>query len=168
MGSVPHVQIVSMCGSLGSASANQAALDVASDHLSWAGHTVVKVELLAEVPAFRPQLVDDPGSVVEALRTTLESCDGVLLAVPEYAGGLAGAVKNALDWLVGSASLYHRPVVVLSAGTTGGGFALEQAIRRGANMSDSALGPRNFVAATMTAVVIIAASEFGPKLCDSA
>jgi NAD(P)H-dependent FMN reductase len=67
--------------------------------------------------------------VVEALRTTLESCDGVLLAVPEYAGGLAGAVKNALDWLVGSGSLYHRPVVVLSAGTTGGGFGLEQVIR---------------------------------------
>jgi len=123
------VQIVSMCGSLGPASANQAALDVASDHLSGAGHTVVKVELLAEVPAFRPQSVDDPGSVIEALRETLESCDGVLLAAPEYAGGLAGVVKNALDWLVGSASLYHRPVVVLSAGTTGGGFALEQAIR---------------------------------------
>ena len=118
-----------MCGSLGSASANQAALDVASDHLSEAGHTVVKVELLAEVPAFRPQFVEDPGSVVQALRKTLESCDGVLLAVPEYAGGLAGVVKNALDWLVGSASLCHRPVVVLSAGTTGGGFALEQAIR---------------------------------------
>ena len=129
MGSVPHVQIVSMCGSLGSASANQAALDVASVDLSRAGHAVVKVELLAEVPAFRPQCVDDPGSVVEALRTTLEACDGVLLAVPEYAGGLAGVVKNALDWLVGSASLYHRPVVVLSAGTTGGGFALEQVIR---------------------------------------
>jgi len=118
-----------MCSSLGPASANQAALDVASDHLSWAGHTVASVELLAEVPAFRPQCVDDPGSVVEELRKMLESCDGVLLAVPEYAGGLAGVVKNALDWLVGSASLYHRPVVVLSAGTTGGAFALEQVIR---------------------------------------
>jgi NAD(P)H-dependent FMN reductase len=53
----------------------------------------------------------------------------LLLAVPEYAGGLAGVVKNALDWMVGSASLYHRPVGVLSAGTTGGVFALEQTIR---------------------------------------
>jgi NAD(P)H-dependent FMN reductase len=42
---------------------------------------------------------------------------------------LAGAVKNALDWLVGAASLYQRPVAVLSAGTTGGAFAIEQAVR---------------------------------------
>ena len=118
-----------MCGSLGSASANRAALEIAVDHLSTADHTVVPVERLAEVPAFQPQLVDDAGPEVDSLRETLESCDGVLLAVPEYAGGLAGVVKNALDWLVGSASLYHRPFVVLSAGTTGGQFALEQVIR---------------------------------------
>ena len=126
---VPRMRVVSMCGSLGSASANRAALDIAVDHLSRADHTVVPVDRLAEVPAFQPELVDDAGPEVDSLRETLESCDGVLLAVPEYAGGLAGVVKNALDWLVGSASLYHRPFVVLSAGTTGGQFALEQVIR---------------------------------------
>ena len=114
---------------LGSVSANQAALDIAGVHLTASGHAVVPVDQLADVPAFRPELVDDAGAVVNRLRETLESCDGVLLAAPEYAGGLAGVVKNALDWLVGSASLYHRPVVVLSAGTTGGVFAREQAIR---------------------------------------
>jgi NAD(P)H-dependent FMN reductase len=118
-----------MCGSLGPASANQAALDVAVGHLESSGHIVVAVDQLAEVPNFRPQLVDDAGTVVDTLRASLESCDGLLLAVPEYAGGLAGVVKNALDWMVGSASLYHRPVGVLSAGTTGGVFALEQTIR---------------------------------------
>jgi NAD(P)H-dependent FMN reductase len=34
----------------------------------------------------------------------------VLLAVPEYALGIPGAFKNALDWTVGSASLYRKPV----------------------------------------------------------
>ena len=128
-GSVTQVRVVSMCGSLGSVSANQAALDIAAAHLTASGHTVVPVEQLAEVPAFRPELVDNAGAVVNGLRETLESCDGVLLAAPEYAGGLAGVVKNALDWMVGSASMYHRPVVVLSAGTTGGVFAREQVIR---------------------------------------
>jgi len=123
------MQFVSVCGSLGSMSANQAALDVAIDHLCTVGHAVVPVEGLADVPAFRPQHVDDAGPVVNSMRRALESCDGLLLGVPEYAGGLAGLVKNALDWLVGSASLYHRPVVVLSAGTSGGEFALDQAIR---------------------------------------
>jgi chromate reductase, NAD(P)H dehydrogenase (quinone) len=47
--------------------------------------------------------------------------------VPEYAGGMAGALKNALDWLVGTGELYRKPVAVLSAGTSGGGNARRQA-----------------------------------------
>ena len=139
----------------GPASANRAALDIASDHLSRAGHTVVPVERLAEVPAFRPQCVDDAGSVVESFRETLESCDGVLLAVPEYAGGLAGVVKNALDWLVGSASLYHRPFVVLSAGTTGGGSPSSKrsarSVGRARSSSTTSASPRRAPRWTSTA-----------------
>jgi NAD(P)H-dependent FMN reductase len=41
----------------------------------------------------------------------------VLVATPEYAGAVAGAVKNAFDWLVGSGEMYRKPVAVLSAGT---------------------------------------------------
>ena len=84
---------------------------------------------LADVPMLDPDLVDDPPAAVGRLRSSLVAADGVLLAAPEYAGGLAGGVKNALDWLVGSSSLYHRPVAVLSAGTTGGEFAIEQLVR---------------------------------------
>ena len=32
--------------------------------------------------------------------------DAVWIATPEYAGGMPGALKNALDWLVGSGELY--------------------------------------------------------------
>src|SRR5205823_6061916 len=46
--------------------------------------------------------------------------DVVVVAAPEYAGALAGAVKNAFDWLVGSGELYRKPVAVVSAGTSGG------------------------------------------------
>ena len=49
--------------------------------------------------------------------------DVVLVATPEYAGGVAGAVKNAFDWLVGSGSVYRKPVGLISAGTSGGHFA---------------------------------------------
>jgi chromate reductase, NAD(P)H dehydrogenase (quinone) len=47
----------------------------------------------------------------------------VLVAAPEYAGGVAGAVKNAFDWLVGSGNLYRKPMAVISAGTSGGRYA---------------------------------------------
>ncbi|MCB9382428.1 MAG: NAD(P)H-dependent oxidoreductase [Acidimicrobiaceae bacterium] len=122
--------IVSVCGSLGAGSANRDALDVAAGRLRTTGvvHDVPHVAIAA-VPMFDPAAVDDPPPAVAELRAVLEAADGVLIAAPEYAGGLAGGIKNALDWLVGSGSLYHRPVAVLSAGTTGGGFAIEQLVR---------------------------------------
>ncbi len=84
---------------------------------------------IVDVPMLDPGAVHDPPDSVTHMRSILEAADGVLIATPEYAGGLAGGVKNALDWLVGSASLYHRPVAILSAGTTGGTFAIEQLVR---------------------------------------
>ncbi len=116
-------------GSLGPRSANAAALDVAAAHLATVGVDTRWVDHLREIPAFRPDQVEDPPPSVVALRAALEAADGVLLAAPEYAGGVAGSTKNALDWLVGSGSVHHRLVGVLSAGTTGGEFALEQLVR---------------------------------------
>jgi NAD(P)H-dependent FMN reductase len=51
------------------------------------------------------------------------AADVLVLAVPEYAGAVAGAVKNAFDWLVGSGSVYRKPIAVISAGTSGGAHA---------------------------------------------
>jgi chromate reductase, NAD(P)H dehydrogenase (quinone) len=53
----------------------------------------------------------------------------VLLAAPEYAGAIAGVVKDALDWIVGSGDLYGKPVGLLSAGTSGDVFARRDLIR---------------------------------------
>ena len=117
-----------MCGSLGHESVNRMALFRATERLSSQGIVVTDVPL-SGVPIFDPSLVDDPPSEVDRMQQLLEAADGVILAAPEYAGGLAGGMKNALDWLVGSSSLYRRPIVVLSAGTTGGEFAIEQLVR---------------------------------------
>jgi len=84
---------------------------------------------LAHVPMLNSDLVDEAPASVATMRLILERADGVLIAAPEYAGGVAGGMKNALDWLVGSSSMYHRPVVVMSVGTTGGPFAIEQLVR---------------------------------------
>jgi NAD(P)H-dependent FMN reductase len=124
------MRFVSMCGSLGSTSANRLALDLATERLTSAGATDCVVDVpLANVPMFNPDRVEEPPTEVTHMRSLVEAADGVLLAAPEYAGGLAGGMKNALDWLVGSSSLYRRPVVILSAGTTGGEFAIEQLVR---------------------------------------
>jgi len=118
-----------MCGSLGSGSTNTLALEVASAHLRNSGVADVIDVPLAHVPMLNPDLVDEAPASVATMRLILERADGVLIAAPEYAGGVAGGMKNALDWLVGSSSMYHRPVVVMSVGTTGGPFAIEQLVR---------------------------------------
>ena len=45
----------------------------------------------------------------------------MLLAVPEYTFGIPGAFKNALDWTVGSGSLYRKPVTILKISPPGRG-----------------------------------------------
>ena len=37
-----------------------------------------------------------------------------MLVTPEYAGGMPGSLKNALDWLVGTGELYEKSLVVIS------------------------------------------------------
>jgi len=37
-------------------------------------------------------------------RIRLQAADGVLISSPEYAHGVPGAMKNALDWVAGSGS----------------------------------------------------------------
>lgn len=121
--------IVTFCGSASAVSANRAALDVVARAVVARGIGVTDAGAFDDVPMFRPELVDEAPSAVARLRAGFEAADAVVLAVPEYAGGMAGWVKNALDWMVGSGSLYQRPVAVLSAGTTGGANAVEQAAR---------------------------------------
>jgi len=44
-----------------------------------------------------------------------EASDAIVIASPEYAHGVAGALKNALDWLVGSETFAGKPVVLVNA-----------------------------------------------------
>lgn len=124
----PHrtVTILTICGSLGPISANRAALDVVARTALAAGATVTTDEVLADVPPFRPELVDTPPDAVAAFRRQIAEADVVVIAAPEYAGGVGGTIKNALDWVVGSADLYGKPVGVMAAGTTGGANARAQ------------------------------------------
>ncbi|WP_167478163.1 NADPH-dependent FMN reductase [Nocardia arthritidis] len=78
-------------------------------------------EGLSELPAFSP---DDDGTAhpaVVALREQLSDADAVLLCTPEYAGTLPGSFKNLLDWTVGTAHLYEKPVTWINVAAPGRG-----------------------------------------------
>ncbi|MBV1892686.1 MAG: NAD(P)H-dependent oxidoreductase [Ilumatobacteraceae bacterium] len=118
-----------LCGSFRSESANQAVLNlIATNALKDSTYSTREICGLATLPTFRPEQVDSPPEVVADFRRQIDGVDGVIIAAPEYAAGLAGSTKNALDWLVGSSTLYRKPVAALSAGTTGGHHALHDLV----------------------------------------
>ena len=67
-------------------------------------------------PHFNPDLDIDPApESVADFRKMLKEADGVILCTPEYAFGIPGSLKNALDWTVSSGELNEKPVAVISA-----------------------------------------------------
>jgi NAD(P)H-dependent FMN reductase len=122
-------RVLLVCGSLQRTSTNRAALDIARAALSAIGVEVSAFEGLGSIPPLNPDRSDDPGEAVLTFRAQVGAADAVLIAAPEYAGAIAGVVKNALDWIVGSGDLYGKPVAVVSAGTSGGVFARKDLVR---------------------------------------
>jgi NAD(P)H-dependent FMN reductase/RimJ/RimL family protein N-acetyltransferase len=71
---------------------------------------------LADIPPFQPDTPPDiRPAAVTALRQAITAADAVVFSVPEYAHGLPGALKNALDWLVDGIEFTHKPVALFNA-----------------------------------------------------
>ena len=82
-----------------------------------------------EIPAFDPDLDNNtPPPAVASFRKQLAEADGIIFCTPEYAYGVPGALKNALDWTVSSASFSGKPTALITA-STGGENAHEALIK---------------------------------------
>ena len=111
-------RILALCGSLRAQSSNTAILRVAA----MVAPANARVELyppLDVLPFFNPDLdraLGDPllPAPVQALRRSLGEADALLISSPEYAHGISGMLKNALDWLVGGEEMVHKPVGVIN------------------------------------------------------
>ena len=113
--------ILAICGSLRRDSSNRRLL------LSSGLPDVVLYEGLDSLPHFNPDLdVDEPPPAVRELRELLASADGWIISSPEYAHGVPGSLKNALDWLVSDGALIGKPIVLLNASAGGGEHAQAQ------------------------------------------
>ena len=75
---------------------------------------------LADLPHFNADLDNEnaPASVT-AFRDQLKSADGILICTPEYAMGVPGVLKNAIDWTVSSAEFWHKPTALITASSHG-------------------------------------------------
>jgi NAD(P)H-dependent FMN reductase len=59
-----------------------------------------------------------PESVIY-FRNKVKESDGILICTPEYAFGVPGSLKNALDWTVGSGEFVDKPVSLVTASSQG-------------------------------------------------
>jgi chromate reductase len=75
---------------------------------------------LSTLPHFNPDLdTENPPTEVSDFRNQLKNSDGILICTPEYAMGVPGTLKNAIDWTVSSAEFSHKPVALITASSQG-------------------------------------------------
>ena len=109
------IDILALSGSLRAASTNSALL-AALQRNAPSDCRVTIYGGLGRLPIFNP---DDEGE-----RTPLEArelidavtgADGVIVSCPEYAHGVPGGLKNALDWLVSRDAAVGKPAMLVHA-----------------------------------------------------
>jgi chromate reductase, NAD(P)H dehydrogenase (quinone) len=106
--------VLGLCGSLRRESVNRALLRAAA-RLAPPGLELRLFEGLGTLPLFNPDLEAALPPPVAVLHRAIESADALLIASPEYAHGLTGTIKNALDWLVAFEPFVGKPVAVFNA-----------------------------------------------------
>jgi chromate reductase, NAD(P)H dehydrogenase (quinone) len=108
-------RILAISGSLRANSSNTAILR-AIVRLAPNNLNVLIYHQLGNLPHFNPEIDGDrPLAVVQDWRTQLKQSDGVIICTPEYAHGIPGVLKNALDWIVSSGEFMNKPTAVISA-----------------------------------------------------
>jgi len=110
------ITILAVPGSLRPTSTN---IKLVQDIQRWAPAEIefVIYQDLATLPAFDDSEVE--GEAVAQWRRQLAEADGVFLCSPEYAFGVPGALKNAIDWTVRSGELVNKPLALVTAASNG-------------------------------------------------
>lgn len=111
----PSVDLLALSGSLRNSSSNTALLRAAAilapDHVE-----LTRYDRLDSLPHFDPD-VEAAGRLpasVSTFRAAVARADGLVVSCPEYAHGVPGTFKNALDWLVGGEGFTDVPVALFN------------------------------------------------------
>src|SRR5215472_1704606 len=110
MGHPRDMRILAISGSLRAKSLNTRVLRFAA-RVALPGTDLPLCDLLDRLPHFNPDLDLDSGPApVMSFRAQVNAAAAVVISSPEYAHGVPGTLKNALDWVVGSGELVGKPV----------------------------------------------------------
>lgn len=108
--------ILAISGSLRTRSTNTEVLR-ALHHMAPGSVEIVLYADLGGLPHFNPDLDREgmePPPAVRVFRDLVGAAEGIFICSPEYAHGVPGVLKNALDWLVSAPEIVHKPIGLLN------------------------------------------------------
>jgi NAD(P)H-dependent FMN reductase len=113
------IKILSISGSTRKASSNLNLINAIAA-LASKTFTVKIFERLSGLPHFNQDLDNENVPVqVADFRRQIREADGILICTPEYAIGVPGTLKNAIDWTVSSMEFSKKPVALITASLSG-------------------------------------------------
>ena len=106
------LNLLALSGSLRRVSYNTAALEALRE-LSPVDTAFIIGEI-KDLPLFNPDLDDTCIPALVKLKSQLAEASGLIIASPEYAHGISGPMKNALDWLVSGVEFPYKPIMLIN------------------------------------------------------
>lgn len=131
------MHILCLCGSISYRSSNLALLEMLRD-LASSGTEIEIFAPLSVLPFFDPDLDEDREQLprqVRDLRSKVAQASALVIATPEYAHGLPGVLKNALDWMVSDPEVLGKPVAVIFGSAGDAQFARDSLVESLRTMS---------------------------------
>ena len=159
------IRVLAISGSLRGASTNRAALEALA-RLAPEGVKVLVYGDLAKLPPFNPDddIEDKPKpEPVATLLALVAASDALVIAAPEYAHGIPGALKNALDWLVASETFAGKPTALIN--TSPRAFHAQASLREILSTMAARLIPEAFVAISLTGKAVTAEDVLADPIC---
>jgi chromate reductase, NAD(P)H dehydrogenase (quinone) len=159
------MRVLAISGSLRRASTNTAALEALA-RFAPEGVKLLLYRDLAKLPPFNPDddIEDKPKpEPVETLRALVDASDALIIAAPEYAHGLPGALKNALDWLVASETFAGKPTALIN--TSPRAFHAQSSLREILSTMAARLTPEAFASISLTGKTVTVEDILADTVC---
>ena len=113
------IKLFAICGSTRAQSSNLTLLKAIRKRYQLQFETNIWTGLDA-LPAFNPDLDKEPAPAqVSEFRKLLRDSDAVIICSPEYAMGVPGSLKNAIDWTVSSMEFSKKSTALITASSQG-------------------------------------------------
>lgn len=107
-----NISLLALSGSLRTGSYNTAAIQALKSLAP--GNVEIVIGEIGTLPLFNPDREDEAIPALDKLKSELKASSGLIISSPEYAHGVSGPMKNALDWLVSGEEFPYIPVMLIN------------------------------------------------------